>query len=277
MTEYCKTCRGMIILGSVIIAVMALSLWLRAVDAQPPGTELKERAKKAEVIIDHTGNKNISGYVYLCYADGSHMRAPSEIGRGLINLAGAMRRWTKIDTKIDDRISLSSSSIMNMPFIYVGYDGRFDLTEAEQNNLRKYLENGGFLVLENLEPVMSQKLASSPFKSVFQSFTGPHGRIEPLPKNHSIYHCFFDFSDGPPLGSVTRDTAPGRQDVENMDDPHIPKYLEGITIGGRLVAVCSTKRYVEKWKDNANNEPQLKMGVNMIVFALTQEGGITLR
>ena len=166
---------------------------------------------------------------------------------------------------------------MNMPFIYVGYDGRFDLTEAEQNNLRKYLENGGFLVLENLEPVMSQKLAVSPFKSAFQSITGPHGYIQPLSNDHQIYHCFFDFPDGPPQGQLTRTTVPGRQDIENIDDPHSPKYLEGIFIHSRLVAVCSTKRYVEKWKDNENNEPQLKMGVNMIVFALTQEDGIALR
>ncbi len=51
-------------------------------------------------------------------------------------------------------------------------------------------------------------------------------------------------------------------------------YLEGITIENRLVAIYSDKGYALKWKDNADNLPQLKMGVNMIVFALTQAGGI---
>ena len=51
-------------------------------------------------------------------------------------------------------------------------------------------------------------------------------------------------------------------------------YLEGITIGDRLVAIYSDKGYAKKWDATSNNEPQLRMGVNMVVFALTQEGSI---
>ena len=51
-------------------------------------------------------------------------------------------------------------------------------------------------------------------------------------------------------------------------------YLEGIWLGDRLVAVYSDKGYAIKWKQMTNNTPQLKMGVNMVVFALTQEGSI---
>ena len=51
-------------------------------------------------------------------------------------------------------------------------------------------------------------------------------------------------------------------------------YLEGITVEERLVAIYSDKGYANKWADTYNNEPQLKMGVNMVVFALTQEGSI---
>ena len=51
-------------------------------------------------------------------------------------------------------------------------------------------------------------------------------------------------------------------------------YLEGITIDNRIVAIYSDKGYAYKWKNFSNNVPQLKIGVNMIVFALTQEGSI---
>jgi len=51
-------------------------------------------------------------------------------------------------------------------------------------------------------------------------------------------------------------------------------YLEGVWLDERLVAVYSDKGYAIKWKDLANNEPQLKIGVNFVVFALTQAGGI---
>ena len=50
--------------------------------------------------------------------------------------------------------------------------------------------------------------------------------------------------------------------------------LEGIWIDNRLVAVYSDKGYAIKWAKMTDNEPQLKIGVNMVVFALTQTGGI---
>ena len=53
-------------------------------------------------------------------------------------------------------------------------------------------------------------------------------------------------------------------------------FLEGVWLDGRLVAVYSNKGYALKWKDLANNRPQLKMGVNMVVFALEQSGGIAV-
>ena len=56
--------------------------------------------------------------------------------------------------------------------------------------------------------------------------------------------------------------------------PEPVNYLEGIGIDNRLVAIYSDKGYGNKWRYLSNNEPQLKMGVNIVVFALTQHGGI---
>ncbi len=50
-------------------------------------------------------------------------------------------------------------------------------------------------------------------------------------------------------------------------------YLEGIWIDGRLAVIYSDKGYSCKWQEYQNNDPQLKMGVNMVIYALTQEGG----
>ena len=51
-------------------------------------------------------------------------------------------------------------------------------------------------------------------------------------------------------------------------------YLEGIWLDGRLAVIYSNKGYVLKWCEFENNEPQLKMGVNMVIYALIHEGGI---
>ena len=50
--------------------------------------------------------------------------------------------------------------------------------------------------------------------------------------------------------------------------------LEGVYLGNRLVGLYSDKGYVHKWAENYGNEPQLRFGINVVVFALTQEGSI---
>ena len=52
------------------------------------------------------------------------------------------------------------------------------------------------------------------------------------------------------------------------------KKEKGVWLEDRLVAIYSNKGYAKKWAATSNNEPQLKMGVNMVVLALTQEGSI---
>ena len=53
-----------------------------------------------------------------------------------------------------------------------------------------------------------------------------------------------------------------------------PSYnLEGVFTGDRLVAIYSDKGYVHMGR-NFGNEPQLRFGINAVVFALTQQGSI---
>ena len=51
-------------------------------------------------------------------------------------------------------------------------------------------------------------------------------------------------------------------------------FLEGVFLGDRLVGVYSDKGYVHMWARDFGNEPQLRFGINAVVFALTQEGSI---
>lgn len=54
-------------------------------------------------------------------------------------------------------------------------------------------------------------------------------------------------------------------------------FLEGIWLNGRLAAVYCDKGYAQKWSEigqKTNNDPQLRIGVNFVVYALTQAGGI---
>jgi len=109
---------------------------------------------------------------------------------------------------------------------------------------------------------------------------GADAQFLPIPNRHPLYHCFFDFDDGPPQGdeihmstTITK-TLPASYKFGDNAMARVVLYLEGIWLDERLVAIYSDKGYARKWKLLVNNEPQLKMGVNFVVFALTQTGGI---
>ena len=101
---------------------------------------------------------------------------------------------------------------------------------------------------------------------MFRDVLGKDARFQMLPFDHPVHHSFFDFNDGPPPGGEVEGGAGGI----SLPSPH----LEGIFLEGRLVAVYSDKAYGQIWQQEFENEPQLKMGLNLVVFALTQQGSI---
>jgi hypothetical protein len=101
---------------------------------------------------------------------------------------------------------------------------------------------------------------------------GRHWQFEPAHGDHPMYHCFFDF-DGPPTGGHG----------ENYPlCPQVP-YLNTVSYEGRMMIIFCTKWYGiawSNWPGSTNlggNTRQLQFGVNLLVYALTQEGGITNR
>ncbi|MFC1607418.1 DUF4159 domain-containing protein [Candidatus Latescibacterota bacterium] len=215
---------------------------------------------KAQIYLDASNKKNISGYTYICHAYNQRMSRTMDVKRGLINLKEAMLKWTNIDTRLDKPLPISSPNIMKMPFIYLPFEAGLELTTPEKTNIRNYLNSGGFMVIENINKNQEVNLSESTFRKVFAGIFQSGVKFAPIQNNHPLYSCFFTFPDGPPRGDET-----------NMVDINS---LEGMFIEGRLAAIFSKKRYVVKWNSSLDNEPQLRMGVNMLVYSLIQKGGI---
>ncbi len=235
-----------------------------------------------------TPNKNIRGTLNMALAWGQRLSPPRQYSRVIINLKDAMTKWTDVTTILDDHLMLDSPKLHKMPFVLVTTDKAFELTSTERGNIKKYLTNGGFMVLDNPEANADRSQAESSLRKMLRDVLGAGSRLEPISISHEIYHCYFDFTDGPPIGSENRkrvvrrdvdvEIGPDGKPTEKVSEiiklPKQVRYLEGIFIGDRLAVVFSNKGYGVNWNDRSNNEAQLKMGVNLMVFALTQPGGI---
>jgi hypothetical protein len=217
---------------------------------------------KGLVIQDPTNKQAVSGFIYLALAVGSELDPPTP--RAIPQLARAINDYTSIDAKVDLRLPLDSRDLLKAPFVYITEAKGFSLTEYEARNLATYLRSGGFVFAENSTPQMEYGPAESSLRKMFSDVLGKEARFQVIPDDHLVYSCFFEFDNGPPTGGEIRGgkfAAPA-------------PYLEGIYLDGRLAVVYSDKGYGLIWEQDFNNEAQLKMGVNLVVYALTQTGSI---
>lgn len=239
-------------------------------------TQTPVSPRKSVIISDPANKQNIAGNVSLALAWGELFSPPQRYLRGFIHLKEAMTRWTKINAEIERHLMLGSTRLLEMPFVYVSTENAFDLSATEKANVKKYLENGGFMVLDNPIPQTETSPAEASLKQMIRDALGTRANFAPIPNNHPIYSCFWDFTDGPPIGAEIGTFGGGKdRGVASITKPVL--YLEGVWVGNRLAVVYSNKGYIVRWTDLENNVPQLKMGVNLIVFALIQKGGLAVR
>ena len=234
---------------------------------------------KAMVIQDPNNKQDIKGFVYIATAWGAQLKPPDSLKRAVINLVEAVNRYTNINAKVDSHLFLDHRKLFETPFVYIISDEAFELTEIEAQNFGNYLRNGGFAVVDNGTPLYEYGQAEAALRQMLRDSLGNDAKFLPIPDDHPFYHCFFDFDNGPPQGyeASGMTTSLENRVGEAAKNTTLAKpvlYLEGITIDNRIVAIYSDKGYAYKWKDFSNNIPQLRIGVNMVVFALTQEGSI---
>ncbi|HCL27076.1 MAG TPA: hypothetical protein DIC52_01400 [Candidatus Latescibacteria bacterium] len=231
------------------------------------------------VIQDPNDRTNIRGFVYLALAWGNDLQPDAP--RSVSKLAEGINEYTGIQAKVADHMFLDSPELFRTPFVYITDKDGFELTDKEIESLGEYMRSGGFVFADNDRPDLNFGPAEASLRAMFGQALGRDGKLERIPNSHPIFHSFFDL-DGPPVGGEYLSVR-GNPDIfylnsaEQTDvyyQPDEVQFLEGVFVDGRLVAVYSDMGYGSIWQDEFENEPQLRMGVNLVVFALTQEGSI---
>jgi len=198
----------------------------------------------AMVVQDASDRRNIKGFFHMARAYPGHLFGKRKVGddirsaRAVARLAEALNRFTRIKADLTGSFPVDSVELFKTPWIYVQARYPFELTASEERNLGRYLLSGGFLVADTVlngpdrpaEPSLMD-LIKKPLDT--QSFK--HGRdwdFQVIPHSHAVYHCFFDFPNGPPpCGEFWY--ISGRYPGE------IYKNLHGVFREGRLIAVLS--------------------------------------
>ena len=105
-----------------------------------------------------------------------------------LNLSYRLQQMTSMKVNPDGRfIRLTDPDLGDFPFIYMVEPGSLFLTDEEISALRKYLLNGGFLMLDDFWGDSEWRNAESVIKKVL-----PDRSFADLPLDHAVYHCVFE-------------------------------------------------------------------------------------
>ncbi|MEW6752019.1 MAG: DUF4159 domain-containing protein [Candidatus Latescibacterota bacterium] len=221
--------------------------------------------------------------------------------QALQGLSDCMNSQTHVRADVRDAVTLDDPALLEIPFLLLTANDPFEFTAAEARNLGRYLTGGGFVWAEvtcvprpggngyssdlpGLRALVRAALGAAGWRE------GKDWRFVRLPPEHPLFHCLFDL---PTLPMGFWDTTQGAFFTWGKEFVWSPPYLEGIELGRSLVGVYSQKDYCDYWggagerlgrteawgmpsrvETGAEGIPVYRLGVNVLVYALTRDGGL---
>jgi hypothetical protein len=164
----------------------------------------------------------------------------------------------ELDMRIDPKyatVDVGSEELFNYPFVHLTGHGNVVFSDDELENLRLYLQSGGFLHVDDnygmdkfIRPLLNQVL--------------PDSELEELGSDHPIFSAVYPMVDGLPK-------------VHEHDAARPQAF--GLYYNGRLVLLYTFESDLgDGWEDaDVHNDSEeirtkaLKMGANIVSYVLT--------
>jgi len=153
-------------------------------------------------------------------------------------------------------VDIATADIFQYPFLFMTGHGTVSFSESDAERLRLYLENGGFLYVD--DDYGLDKSFRKEIKKVF-----PEKELVELPFSHPIYNILYSFPNGVP---------------KTHEHDNKPPQGFGIFIDKRLAVFYTYESNPsDGWADaNVHNDSEekrieaLKFGTNIILFSIAQ-------
>lgn len=190
--------------------------------------------------------------------------------RGDRHFTEALRRLTLIDVRpLEQPVNPDDGDdIYNWPWLYVDLPGSWDLTEAQAEKIRDFLDRGGFLMADNFWGDQEWEIFEDGMRRIF-----PEREIEDLTSDHPIFHAVFDTGG---LYQIPGQWAT-RRGAMSRDGGVVPYWRAVHDSKGRVVVgIIFNSDVGDSWEfadDPSYPEHYsalgLRLGANFAVYALT--------
>jgi hypothetical protein len=193
-----------------------------------------------------------------------------------LNFSFRLQQLTSLKVNPDPVIvKLTDDELFNYPFIYMLEVTRLAFMDDEAAALRKYLLNGGFLMVDDFWGEAAWENFRTEMEKVF-----PGKRPVELELSHPIFHCVFDLKEKPQVPGIEFAVAHKAEGVTwEQPDAKGAHYWAYYDDKGRIMAViCQNTDLGDGWEREGEDEWYFHefsekrgypMGVNIVFYAMT--------
>lgn len=194
-----------------------------------------------------------------------------------LNFSYRLQQLTSL--KVDPEgiiLRLADPALFNYPFIYVIEPGRMALDEDEVLALRRYLLNGGFMMVDDFWGEWEWNNFYEQIRRVF-----PDREPQELDLDHPIFRAVFPLSEKPQVPSMHHAVGYRGSPYESYerDDADEVHYKGLFDDKGRLMAIiCHNTDLGDGWEREGEDEWYFRkyaekkaypMGINIVFYAMT--------
>ena len=175
-------------------------------------------------------------------------------------------------------LELTDEAIFDYPFLYMIEPGRLRFYEPEVVALRRYLLNGGFLMVDDFWGEAEYRNFYREIKRVF-----PDREPEELPLSHEIFNCVYQLQEKPQIPAINVARWGRSQGItweERWDSDTSTPYYKAIKDdkGRIMVMICHNTDLGDGWEREGENEWYFEefsvkkaypLGINIVTYAMT--------
>lgn len=193
------------------------------------------------------------------------------------NFSYRLQNLTSLQVAPDGKVlRLTDPELFDYPFIYMAGVQTMTFSESERSALRRYLLNGGFVMMDDFWAVNGRNNVLRQMRGVF-----PNREPRELSLEHPIFHIVYDLSELPQVVDIK--TWRGGYDYEYMHGdpggdkaPHFWAYFDD---QGRMVALaCHNNDIGDGWEREGENRTYFHefsekcsypLGINIVTYVMT--------
>lgn len=198
-----------------------------------------------------------------------------------LNFSLRLQQLTTIKVNPDPIVlELTDDRLLDFPFLYMIEPGAMVLSDAEVVALRRFCDNGGFMMVDDFWGDSQYENLRLELKRVF-----PDRDPVEVPLSHEIFHCVYDLKEKPQVPSIhsARRNADGTyaswENAWDGSDTRTPHYRAIHDDDGRImVFICHNTDLGDGWEregedqwyfDEFSVKKAYPMGINIVTYAMT--------